>query len=264
MAAITATPQVRTGGASVTLERVTLDFAGGVRAIQDVDLAIPAGRFVSIVGTSGCGKSTVLNMVAGFLRPSSGRVLIDGASAKSPGPDRGMVFQQDAVFPWFSVAENIGYPMRFGKLTKPQRVSEAARLAHLVGLGHRLDALPKELSGGMRKRVDIARALAEQPAVLLMDEPFGALDAFTRVTLQNEFLTIWDQRRPTVLFVTHDVEEALLLSDEVVVMAGQPGRVLLHEKVPFSRPRSAQLRASVELQRLRAEITSALDLTPAA
>ena len=245
-------------GQDLVFEGVSLLFSGGIAALRDVDLSVPGGSFVSVVGTSGCGKSSLLNLAAGFFPPSGGRVLVGGAPVRGTDADRGMVFQEDAVFPWYTVLQNVEYPLRWSGVSRAERRRRAAELVERVGLGSRADALPGELSGGMRKRVDIARALASDPQVLLMDEPFGALDALTKVRLQQEFLAVWERQAPTVLFVTHDLEEALFLSDRVVVMAGQPGRIIRSLDVPFPRPRDQQLRNAPEFQRLRSELAAAL------
>jgi NitT/TauT family transport system ATP-binding protein len=206
-------------------------------AIDAVNVAVAEGEFVSILGPSGCGKSTLLYMVGGFVTPSSGQILVQGKLVTGPGPDRGPVFQEFALFPWKTVIENVMYgPVQQGMSRRDAR-EHAERLLDLVQLKKFADFYPKELSGGMRQRVAIARTLAYQPAILLMDEPFGALDAHTRTVLQNELLNIWERDRKTVLFVTHGVDEAVFLSDRVVVMTRAPGRVKAVIDIDLPRPR---------------------------
>jgi NitT/TauT family transport system ATP-binding protein len=186
--------------------------------IEDFSLDVHDQEFLSIVGPSGCGKSTLLNIVAG-LPANRGRVLVDGVKPSGPGPDRTMVFQDDAVFPWYTVAQNVDYGLRATGVSSPERKATVEHYLELVGLSEHRDKFPRQLSGGMRKRVDVARAIAMQPAVLLMDEPFAALDVMTKERLQQEFMDIWNTTRLTVMFVTHDLEEALYLSQRVVVMS---------------------------------------------
>lgn len=226
--------------------------------IDDLNLSVPHGRFLSIIGESGCGKTTLLNLVAGFFPPTTGRITLSGHPICGPGADRAMVFQDDAVFPWATVLDNVAYGLRLRGLPRAERLDRARELVRLVGLEGHERAYPRELSGGMRKRVDLARALALEPEVLLMDEPFAALDAITKERLQEEFLRIWDVRKMTVVFVTHDIEEALLLSDRVVLMGSSGGRILCEITVPFERPRSAEIRTDPRLQNLRGILLAAL------
>ena len=212
-------------------------YAGAhVTAVHDVSLEVKQGEFVSIVGPSGCGKTTILNMVAGFIPVSGGEILVDGKPVRGPGPDRGVVFQSFALFPWKTVLENVAFGPRMRGLPK----AECDRIAHefvaLAGLSHAAARYPAELSGGMQQRVGVARALANNPDVLLMDEPFASVDAQTRMTLQEELTRIWMERRLTVVFITHDVEEAVFLADRVVALS--KGRVLKEIPVPVARPRS--------------------------
>jgi NitT/TauT family transport system ATP-binding protein len=211
-------------------------YAGAnVTAVHDISLQVKQGEFVSIVGPSGCGKTTLLNMLAGFIAPSGGSITIDDKPVKGPGPDRGVVFQTFALFPWKTVLENVG----FGPRMKGLPIAECNRIAHeflaLVGLEHAADRYPNELSGGMQQRVGVVRALANNPDVLLMDEPFASVDAQTRMTLQEELTRIWQERRPTILFITHDVSESVFLSDRVVVLS--KGRVLEDMPIDLQRPR---------------------------
>jgi NitT/TauT family transport system ATP-binding protein len=212
-------------------------YAGAhVTAVHDVSLEVKQGEFVSIVGPSGCGKTTLVNMIAGFIPLSGGEILIDGRAVSGPGPDRGVVFQSFALFPWKSVLENVAFGPRMRGLPR----DECERIAHeylqLVGLSNSENRYPAELSGGMQQRVGVARALANKPDVLLMDEPFASVDAQTRMTLQEELTRIWLERRPTIVFITHDVEEAVFLADRVVVLS--KGRVLTEVAVPLARPRA--------------------------
>jgi NitT/TauT family transport system ATP-binding protein len=200
---------------------------------------VSAGELVCLLGPSGCGKSTFLNMVAGFIPPTAGTLLLDGRAVSRPGPDRGVVFQEHALFPWLSVADNIGFGLRMRGLPRADRAATVRRYVDLVGLGGFERSFPKDLSGGMRQRVAIARALANDPKMLLMDEPFAALDAQMRRLLQDELLEIWRSTGKTVLFVTHSIEEALRLADRVVVMTARPGTVREVVAVGSARPRDA-------------------------
>jgi len=206
-------------------------------ALSDISLRVKEGEFVSILGPSGCGKSTLLYIVGGFVQPSAGTVSIAGRPVTGPGPDRGPVFQEFALFPWKTVLGNVMYGLLEQGVAKPQAEAKARALIGLVHLTGYEKFYPKELSGGMKQRVAIARTLAYSPSILLMDEPFGALDAHTRTGLQNELLEIWERDRKTVLFVTHSVEEAVFLSDRVVVLTRTPGRIKSIVDIDLSRPR---------------------------
>ncbi|MEF8871939.1 MAG: ABC transporter ATP-binding protein [Haloarculaceae archaeon] len=211
---------------------------GAVRALDDVDFDVQAGEFVSIVGPSGCGKSTAFRIIAGLESPTEGDVRVGGVPVTGPGPDRGMVFQDDALFPWRTVAKNVAYGLE--EVGPPEGFTIDERVDYcldLVGLSEKADAFPKELSGGQRQRVGIARALAVDPPILLMDEPFGSVDARTKTTLHRELLDIWMETQKTICFVTHDIEEAVYLSDRIVVFSGGPGTVLDEITVPLDRPR---------------------------
>ena len=229
-----------------------------LHVLDNISFQLAEGDFVSLLGPSGCGKSTLLNLVAGLLAPTSGTISRDGIPVTAPGPDRSMVFQDDAVFPWYTVAQNVEYGLRVKGVEKTERRAKAQSFVDLVGLTGREDAYPYQLSGGMRKRVDVARALAAEPDVLLMDEPFASLDAMTKTRLQAEFLRIWEDSRATVLFVTHDVEEALYMSERVFVMSTEPGRLFHQTDVPFPHPRGVSLRTSTAFQDQRAELIDAL------
>ena len=229
-----------------------------LHVLDNVSFEMGKGDFVALLGPSGCGKSTLLNLVAGLLTPTDGTIYRDDVAVEAPGPDRSMVFQDDAVFPWYTVAQNVEYGMRVKGIAADERRVNAQKYIDLVGLTGREDAYPFQLSGGMRKRVDVARALAAEPDVLLMDEPFASLDAMTKTRLQTEFLRIWEDTRATVLFVTHDVEEALFLSERIFVLSLEPGRLAYELKVPFDHPREEALRTSQEFQGRRAELLAAL------
>lgn len=206
-------------------------------ALDNINCQIQEGEFVSILGPSGCGKSTLLYMVGGFVTPSSGHILVDQQEIKGPGIDRGPVFQEFALFPWKTVLDNVMYGLRMQKVPVAQAREKAMALLEKVNLSSYANFYPKQLSGGMKQRVAIARTLAYDPKILLMDEPFGALDAHTRTVLQNELLSIWERDRKTVLFVTHGVDEAVFLSDRVIVMSGSPGHIQENIQIDLPRPR---------------------------
>ena len=211
-------------------------YAGAnVTAVHDISLKVNQGEFISIVGPSGCGKTTLLNMIAGFLPISGGSITIDDKPIKGPGPDRGVVFQTFALFPWKTVIDNVGFGPRMRGLPKKECDQLALEFLSLVGLEHVAQKYPNELSGGMQQRVGVVRALANNPDVLLMDEPFASVDAQTRMTLQEELTRIWQERRPTILFITHDVAESVFLADRVVVLS--KGRVLEDLPIQLQRPR---------------------------
>ena len=206
-----------------------------VTAVRDVSLRVEPGEFVSVVGPSGCGKTTILNMIAGFLPHTGGRILVDGKPISGPGPDRGVVFQSFALFPWKTVLDNVGFGPKMRGVPRAERDRIAREYLGLAGLAHAADRYPAELSGGMQQRVGVVRALANEPDVLLMDEPFASVDAQTRLMLQEELTRIWQQRRTTVLFITHDVPEAVFLANRVIVLS--QGRVLDDIAVPLPHPR---------------------------
>jgi NitT/TauT family transport system ATP-binding protein len=229
-------------------------YAGShVNAVQDVSLEVPEGEFVSLVGPSGCGKSTILNMIAGFIPSSSGEILLDGRIVKGPGPDRGVVFQSFALFPWKTVLDNVAFGLKMRGMRKEERDRKAREYLELVGLSHAADRYPNELSGGMQQRVGVARALANDPDVLLMDEPFASVDAQTRMTLQEELTRIWQERRPTIIFITHDVSEAVFLANRVVVLSN--GRLLDQLDIPLPRPRTwGELHEDAEYKSLSGKV----------
>jgi NitT/TauT family transport system ATP-binding protein len=220
------------------LSKTYFDLYAGtqVAAVHDVSLSIPEGEFVSIVGPSGCGKSTILNMIAGFIPVSGGDILVGGQKVKGPGPDRGVVFQSFALFPWRTVLDNVAFGPKMRGISKAERERIAYEYLALAKLTEAAGRYPNELSGGMQQRVGVVRALANEPDVLLMDEPFASVDAQTRMTLQEELTRIWQQKKPTVIFITHDVGEAVFLANRVVALSG--GRVLEEIEVDLPRPRS--------------------------
>ena len=212
-----------------------------VRALDGITAEIAKDEFVTIVGPSGCGKSTLIYLVGGFLPLGEGRIEVDNQPVSSPSPNRGIVFQHFALFPWKTVRQNVLYGLEQQKVDPAQRIELAQKFIDLVKLTGFEDAFPSQLSGGMKQRVAIARTLVTDPDILLMDEPFGALDAQTRAILQEELLEIWSSRRKTVMFVTHDVNEAVLLSDRVIVMTARPGRVKAVIDIDLPRPRTLQV-----------------------
>ena len=252
-------PRVRPPGRpKIHVHRVGHRFPNEVVALHDVNVEVHAGEFVCLLGPSGCGKTTLLYALAGHLAPSGGRIAIDGIRVDGPGPTRLLVFQEPALFPWLTARQNVLFPLRaqgVPRATAEERARELFALVHLEGFE---DALPHQLSGGMRMRVQLARALALDPAVLLMDEPFAALDAQTRGHMHELLQRIWLRDRKTVVFVTHDVREALVLGDRVIVMAARPGRVLRDLELRLPRPRDPDDEALVELsRRIRDELRDA-------
>jgi NitT/TauT family transport system ATP-binding protein len=225
-----------------------------VEVLHDVSLHVRRREFVSIIGPSGCGKSTLLFMVAGFIHPTRGVVSHDGRPIEGPARDRGIVFQADAVFPWLTVEKNVEFGLRMSGVPRAERRRIAHHYLSLVGLEGSERLYPKQLSGGMRKRVDVARTFANNPEVLLMDESFGSLDVQTKERLQVELLTLWEREKKTALFVTHDIEEAIFLGDRVVVMRGSPGQIVDEILVPFERPRDPAIKASAQFQAMRREL----------
>src|SRR4051812_28904809 len=220
-------------------------------ALENIDLQIPRGQFVCLLGPSGCGKSTLLNAIAGFAPPTQGRVLADGAAVSGPGPERGMVFQEYALFPWMTVEQNIGFGLEIKGMAKPQIAARVAQLLKMLSLEEFGKRYPKDLSGGMRQRVAIARVLALDSPIMLMDEPFGALDALTRRNLQDELLRIWSELKKTIIFVTHSIEEAIYLADRIVVMTYRPGTVKRDLIVDLPRMRDP---AAAEFNALKREL----------
>jgi len=237
-------------GAEIRLERVSIAF-GASRIVSGIDLSVAAGEFVCLLGPSGCGKSTLLNLVAGFLPATSGRVSVGGKPVKGPGMDRGVVFQStEALFPWLTVRENVEYGPRMRGVPRVERAELARHYVDLVGLTHAADRLPGELSGGMRQRAQIARVLINKPAVVLMDEPFGALDAQTREVMQAEVDRLWRATKSTILFITHDIFEAIQLGDRIITMtAGPDARFKTIVQVDIGHPRDLTAPPAVALYR---------------
>jgi NitT/TauT family transport system ATP-binding protein len=224
---------------ALRLDHVTLEFPGGHRpAIEDVSFQVGRGKFVAVIGPSGCGKSTILNLAAGLLAPTRGEVYFGGEPVNGVNAEAAYVTQQANLLPWLSVKANIGLALKFRKVPKAEREERVAEWVGRVGLKGFENHYPRELSGGMQKRCAIARALIYNPSIVLMDEPFGPLDAITRLKLQQELLDLWEKQNGTLIFVTHDLNEAIYLADEVIVMSNAPGTVRRILPVPFKRPRS--------------------------
>jgi NitT/TauT family transport system ATP-binding protein len=217
---------------------------GSVQAVKDVSLTVRPGEFVSIVGPSGCGKSTLLNALAGFLKPTSGTVTVDGERIAGPSAERGMIFQQYSLFPWKTVRENVEFGLKMKGMGRDQRQTAARTLLGLAGLSPFENHYPDRLSGGMKQRVGIVRALATGPRILLLDEPFGALDAQTRLIMQQILTNMWQRLKTSVLFVTHDIDEAIFLSDRVYVMTARPGSIKAEVAIPLARPRESAISMS--------------------
>ncbi|WP_290589146.1 MULTISPECIES: ABC transporter ATP-binding protein [unclassified Ketobacter] len=240
----------------VVIDSVGISFGEGESkniAVRETSLNIKPGEFVCILGPSGCGKSTLLNAVAGYINPSTGRVLVDDVEILNPGPDRGMVFQQYSLLPWKTVLDNIAFGPRLAGHSAAECNSIARTFLAMIGLSKMERRFPGELSGGMQQRVGIARALANYPSVLLMDEPFGALDAQTRLMMQESLLDIWSEFGTTVLFVTHDVDEAIFLADRILIMSASPGTVIADLKVNLERPRTQEMATSEPFVSLKRE-----------
>jgi NitT/TauT family transport system ATP-binding protein len=225
-----------------------------VEALKNINLSIGEGEFVSIVGASGSGKSTLLRIIDGLLKPTAGRVLVDGAVVQKPGRDRAMVFQQDSLLPWKTVIQNVAYGLTLAGVSWGEASKVAQRFVDLAGLDGFEQHYPHQLSGGMRQRVNVARALAVDPRILLLDEPFAALDAQTREIMQSELLSIWQASRKTVLLITHQIDEAVFLSDRVVVFSARPGSIRREIPVDLARPRSLELKRTPEFVRIVDEI----------
>jgi len=242
----------------LTIRGVTKRFSvgdGELEALAPLDLSIPTGEFVCMIGASGCGKSTLLRIIAGFEEPTTGNVAMYGKAITGPGSDRGMVFQDYALFPWMTVSQNVSFGPRQRQLPREEIAKTADEFVRMVGLERFADRYPNQLSGGMKQRVAIARVLANNASILLMDEPFGALDALTREQLQNELLQIWKRTGVTTIFVTHSVEEAVLLADRVLVMSAGPGRIDSDFRIDLPRPRDV---SSPEFNALRRDIARRL------
>lgn len=235
---------------------------GGTRklaALQDVSFSVEAGKFVCVLGPSGCGKTTLLNVVAGLLKPDSGQVLLDGVQVEKPGGSRAMVFQVPSLLPWRTVIRNISYGLELQGQSTQAAATSAAAFVELVGLKGFESSYPRELSGGMQQRVNLARALVTKPRLLLMDEPFAHLDPQMRELMQTEVSRIWEGTRQTTLFVTHSLDEALFLADEIILMTARPGRVKTILPVNFPRPRSLDLKKTAEFHRLDDQLRDLMD-----
>ena len=241
---------------TISFQNVSKTFFGQkeVHALDSISLSVDEGEFVALLGPSGCGKSTLLNLLAGFDTITQGILRFDGARITRPGPDRGVVFQEAALFPWLNVWDNVTFGPRVQGVTRTEYEPRAKDLLRLVGLEAFADALPIQLSGGMRQRVGIARVLIMNPRALLMDEPFGALDAQTRLAMQQLLLNVWQSLGTTVLFVTHDIDEAILLSDRICVMSARPGRIVRTIPIALARPRSITSLTSAEFTAYKADI----------
>jgi NitT/TauT family transport system ATP-binding protein len=246
----------------VRLEAIdlSLDYPGKTptRALEGLTLKVYDNEFLAVLGPVGCGKTTLLRIFTGFLKPTQGVVTCDGTAIEGPSPQRGYVFQEEAIFPWMTVRENVEFGLLARGMDPDQRRAISGELIGLIGLADFENAYPKELSSGMSKMVEVVRVLATDPSILLMDEPFAALDAQTRARLQNELAQLWEQQRKTVLFVTHDADEALYLADRVIVFSQRPGRIKAAFKVDFPRPRSMETRFSPEFASLKREVWMAI------
>lgn len=241
---------------NISIETLSKTYPGAtpVKALEDINLHVEPGEFVALLGPSGCGKSTLLNLIAGFEGPTSGHLRVDDRVVTAPGPDRGVVFQEAALFPWLTVWENVVFGPKVQGMARGEYEDRAHEMIKIVGLEDFKDHLPVQLSGGMRQRVGIARILTLGSRVLLMDEPFGALDAQTRLTMQELLLTVWQQLKPTIIFVTHDIDEAIFLASTVYVMSARPGRIATRIDVPLNRPRTVADTASEKFAELKLEI----------
>jgi NitT/TauT family transport system ATP-binding protein len=244
--------------AAIEVARLSHTYAGRegqVPALQDISMTVGAGRFVVLVGPSGCGKTSLLMMMAGLRHQSAGTIRIQGTPIDAPDPDRvGVVFQEASLFPWLTALDNIEFPLALRHAPKAERAARANDMLNLVGLHGFGSRYPHELSGGMKQRVSIARGLVQDPPVLLMDEPFAALDEQTRMTMGHELLRIWSQTAKTVVFVTHSLTEAVYLADEVLVMSARPGRIIDRIQVPLARPRSYEMMGTETFAKLRDRI----------
>ena len=240
------------------VERRFASATGSTLALQATDLDVAENDFITILGPSGCGKSTLLRIVAGLDHQTAGEVLLDGRRIEGPGADRGMVFQSYTLFPWLNVLENVCFGLRERGLPRPQQLELAQGFIAQVGLKGFEQHFPKQLSGGMQQRTAIARALANDPRMLLMDEPFGALDHQTRELMQELLLGIWERQRKTVLFVTHDIDEAVFMGSRVVVMSARPGRIKLQREIELPHPRHYSVKTTPAFAALKAELTEAV------
>ena len=254
------TPRQRAGSMidqKIQVQHISKTFELGSErfdALGDVSLTVRENEFITVVGPSGCGKSTLMNILAGLEEPTSGTAHVDGIEVDGPSPERGVIFQQYALFPWLTVRQNVEFGLKTAKVPAAERRQRAQHFIDMVDLSDFADSLPKTLSGGMKQRCAIARAYAMNPSILLMDEPFGALDALTRVRMQEHLLQTWVQEKRTIVFITHDVDEAAFLANRVVVMAARPGRIDRIIDVDLPYPRTEQVRLSPEFTAVRNEI----------
>jgi NitT/TauT family transport system ATP-binding protein len=266
---------VETKKAKIAIHNVSRTFYSPkgekIEAIKDINLEVEdafsaagrdIGEFRVLLGPSGCGKSTLLRMIAGLDQPTSGEIVVNGRPVTGPGKERGMVFQKYTSFPWLTVRQNVEYGMKINGVPADQRAETSNRLLTAVGLSKFADVYPDTLSGGMQQRVAIARTLALRPAVILMDEPFGALDAQTRSEMQQLLLKIWDETACAILFVTHDVEEAVYLADRIFIMSSHPGTIVEDLEVPFNRPRDLELKGKTEFHELQHYVLGRLKSAP--
>jgi NitT/TauT family transport system ATP-binding protein len=245
--------------ARIVFDHVSVEFPsarGALRVVDDVSYEIADGEFVAVIGPSGCGKTTMMNMVAGFMQPTRGRVLLDGEPIAGPGPDRGVIFQEYGVFPWLTVKDNIAFGLQLAanRAAPAERDAICDRYMRLMGLTEFADAWPKMLSGGMRQRLALARAYAVRPQFLLMDEPFGALDAQTRTAMQDLLLQVLESEGKTVMLITHSVEEAIYLASRIVVMSARPTRIREEIRTPFAYPRAESVHETREFNELRSHV----------
>jgi len=238
----------------IEIERLALRVGHGAQAfeaVQDISLTVDAGEFVCLLGPSGCGKSTLLGALAGHLTPGRGSIKVDGCTVDGPNAERGLVFQHHTLFPWRRVIDNVAFGLKMQGVPRAERRRRALELLELVGLQDFAQHYPAQLSGGMKQRVEIARVLINRPRVILMDEPFGALDAQTRLMMQQLLLELWARIKTTIVFITHDIDEALFLADRIVVMSPRPGRIIEEIAIDFARPRDASLVTSHHFTRLK-------------
>ena len=259
---------IQPNAGSIALSGVQIDFGEGksaVRALNGVDLRIERGEFISILGPSGCGKSTIIGAIAGFTPISAGALEVDAQRVAAPGPDRGVVFQQHTLFPWKTVRRNVEFGLKMRGVGREEREQTAREILQHVGLGEFLEHYPHQLSGGMQQRVALARVLVNRPRVLLMDEPFCALDAQTRLQMQEMLLDLWHELHMTVVFVTHDVDEAVFLSDRVIVLTKRPAKIKAEITVPLPRPRTHDVLTTPEFMQLKRRTLELLldEVTPA-
>jgi NitT/TauT family transport system ATP-binding protein len=259
--AIEGTPRVIVNDPLITisgLNKVYSSKKSSFEALRDIHLEIECNEFLSILGPSGCGKSTLLRIVAGLEDATGGEIIVDSNTVVGPGADRGMVFQGYTLFPWLTVRQNIEYGLKLKGISMLERRAISSHYLRLIKLESFANVFPKQLSGGMKQRVAIARALANRPKVLLMDEPFGALDAQTKIDMQEMLLEVWEKEKTTVIFITHDIDEAVYLSHRVVVMGAHPGRIIADYHVHMDYPRSAEVRESADFLSLKRKCSALL------